>query len=149
MGGLCFALDFGIYYGLSEGAGVPTVVAKSISVVLATLLNYYLNKSWTWGQSNRDSKRLARYMALYVVSGLMNVASNELFLNILPDNEFQMLVIYTDRLVQTPFLTLKLDKFLAVIGATLVGMMVNFLGQKLWVFKSTPLTFPLDAGDVK
>jgi putative flippase GtrA len=38
--------------------------------------------------------------------------------------------------VQTPFLTLKLDKFLAVIGATVVGMIVNFLGQKLWVFKA-------------
>jgi putative flippase GtrA len=28
----------------------------------------------------------------------------------------------------------KIDKLFAVLVATAVGMMVNFLGQKLWVF---------------
>jgi hypothetical protein len=29
----------------------------------------------------------------------------------------------------------KINKFFAVIFATVVGMIVNFIGQKLWVFK--------------
>jgi putative flippase GtrA len=136
VGGLCFALDMGIYYGLTEMAGFPTYLAKSVSVISATFLNYYLNKTWTWGQDNRDRTRFVKYLALYAISGLMNVGSNEIFLRILPDNEFQMLIWHKESIVQTPFLTLKLDKFLAVIGATVVGMIVNFLGQKLWVFKA-------------
>lgn len=135
VGGICFGLDLSIYYGLTEMAGTPTILAKSIGVVMATLVNYYLNKTWTWGQNNRDGKRFARYIALYTISGVLNVVSNEVFLKILPPQEFQMFIMDPLAEVQKPFLTLKLDKFLAVIGATLVGMVVNFVGQKLWVFK--------------
>lgn len=135
VGGICFGLDLSIYYGLTEMAGTPTFLAKSISVLAATTVNYYLNKTWTWGQSNRDHRRFARYMALYTISGLLNVVSNEVFLKLLPEREFQMFIMDPLAAVQKPFLTLKLDKFLAVIGATVVGMIVNFVGQKLWVFR--------------
>lgn len=137
VGGLCFGLDLALYYFLTEYFLVPTFIGKSISVVSATFLNYYLNKTWTWGQNNRDSKRFARYMALYIVSGFLNVLSNEVFLSVLPNNEFQMFITDPAASVQKPFLALKLDKFLAVIGATIVGMIVNFVGQKLWVFKNS------------
>ena len=99
VGSLCFGLDLVLYYTLTEYFGAPTYLGKSISVISATFLNYYLNKTWTWGQSNRDSKRFAKYLA------------------------------------QKPFLTIKLNKLFAVIGATVVGMVVNYIGQKLWVFK--------------
>lgn len=117
---------------------------------MATGINYYLNTTWTWGQNNRDKKRFARYMALYAVSGMLNVLSNELFLSMLPDNEFQMFIMNKSLAVQKPFFTMKLDKFMAVIGATVVGMLVNFLGQKRWVFKGAEdqrrQPFPVDKG---
>lgn len=136
VGGICFGLDLSVYYGLTEFFGMPTFMAKACSVVFATFVNYYLNKTWTWGQNNRDTRRFARYVALYAISGLLNVLSNELFLSILPDNDFQMFIMDKNLAVQKPFFTMKLDKFLAVIGATIVGMVVNFIGQKLWVFNS-------------
>ncbi len=149
VGVLCFGLDLNIYYGLTTLPWIPTFIAKSISVVSSTLFNYYLNKSWTWGQNNRDAKRFTRYVALYSISGLLNVLSNELFLQWLPDNEFQMLIMHTELAIQKPFFTIKLDKFIAVIGATLVGMMVNFIGQKWWVFKeSEKPSFPEDSGEI-
>jgi putative flippase GtrA len=149
VGVLCFGLDLSIYYGLTTLPWIPTFIAKSISVVSSTLFNYYLNKSWTWGQNNRDAKRFTRYVALYSISGLLNVLSNELFLQWLPDNEFQMLIMHTELAIQKPFFTIKLDKFIAVIGATLVGMMVNFIGQKWWVFKeSEKPSFPEDSGEI-
>ena len=135
VGVLCFGMDLSIYYGLTMLPWMPTFIAKSLSVASSTLFNYYLNKTWTWGQNNRDTKRFTRYIALYSISGLLNVLSNELFLRWLPDNEFQMLIVHTELAIQKPFFTIKLDKFLAVIGATIVGMMVNFIGQKWWVFK--------------
>ena len=149
VGVLCFGLDLSIYYGLTTLPWIPTFIAKSISVVSSTLFNYYLNKSWTWGQNNRDAKRFTRYVALYSISGLLNVLSNELFLQWLPDNEFQMLIMHTELAIQKPFFTIKLDKFIAVIGATLVGMMVNFIGQKWWVFKeSEKPSLPEDSGEI-
>lgn len=142
VGGLSFGLDLGVYYLLTEAFGTPTFVGKSLSVVVATMLNYYLNKTWTWGKNDRDTRRFARYMALYAVSGLLNVLSNELFLSILPVQEFQMFIADPVVDIQKPFMTLKLNKFLAVVGATLVGMMVNFSGQKLWVFREEKSTGP-------
>lgn len=149
VGVLCFGMDLSIYYGLTMLPWMPTFIAKSLSVASSTLFNYYLNKTWTWGQNNRDTKRFTRYIALYSISGLLNVLSNELFLRWLPDNEFQMLIVHTELAIQKPFFTIKLDKFLAVIGATIVGMMVNFIGQKWWVFKEaeTP-AFPEDSGQI-
>ena len=135
VGSLCFGLDLVLYYTLTEYFGAPTFLGKSIGVISATFLNYYLNKTWTWGQNNKDTKRFAKYMALYFVSGLLNVVSNEIFFNIFPKNEFQMLIIDPQALLQKPFLTIKLNKLFAVLGATIVGMVVNYIGQKLWVFK--------------
>jgi putative flippase GtrA len=36
--------------------------------------------------------------------------------------------------VSKQLFAVKIDKLFAVLTATAVGMMVNFLGQKLWVF---------------
>jgi putative flippase GtrA len=61
-----------------------------------------------------------------------------------------MLIVHTEQALQKPFFTIKLDKFLAVIGATIVGMIVNFIGQKWWVFKETSATsFPEDTGKIR
>jgi len=133
VGGLSFFLDLSIYYTLSQF--VPTYIAKSTAIVLATILNYQLNKAWTWGQKDRDTKRLAKYVMLYAVSGIMNVISNEIFLVVLPNAELILNLDYPKETLNMPIFAVKIDKFFAVIFATIVGMVVNFIGQKLWVFK--------------
>ena len=149
VGAICFGLDLSLYYGLTVMLGLPTFVAKALSVISATMFNYYLNKTWTWGQNNHDPRRFAKYVLLYSISGLLNVLSNEAFLKWLPDNEFQMLIIHAEQTVQQPFFTIKIDKILAVLGATMVGLLVNFIGQKTWVFKDLKNpTFPEDRGNV-
>lgn len=149
VGAICFGLDLSLYYGLTVMLGLPTFVAKALSVISATMFNYYLNKTWTWGQSNHDPRRFAKYVLLYSISGLLNVLSNEAFLKWLPDNEFQMLIIHAEQAVQQPFFTIKIDKILAVLGATMVGLLVNFIGQKTWVFKELKNpTFPEDRGNI-
>ena len=149
VGAICFGLDLSLYYGLTVMLGLPTFVAKALSVISATMFNYYLNKTWTWGQSNHDPRRFAKYVLLYSISGLLNVLSNEAFLKWLPDNEFQMLIIHAEQAVQQPLFTIKIDKILAVLGATMVGLLVNFIGQKTWVFKDLKNpTFPEDRGNV-
>ncbi len=133
VGGLSFFLDLSIYYALSQF--IPTYIAKSTAIVLATVLNYQLNKAWTWGQKDRDNQRLAKYIALYVLSGTMNVLSNEFFLHILPNAELVLNLDYPQEALKTSIFAVKVDKLFAVIFATIVGMVVNFIGQKLWVFK--------------
>jgi putative flippase GtrA len=74
-------------------------------------------------------------MLLYIVSGTTNVLLNELFLNILPDTEI-IISLRNNALNTIDSLSgFKLHKFGAFVLATLLGMVVNFLGQKLWLFK--------------
>ncbi len=131
VGGLSFVIDISVYYFLSQF--LPTSIAKSIGILVATYVNYQLNKYWTWGQKGNDKGRLVKYLALYAISGITNVGTNELLLHYLPNAEFSMNLIFPSNDVKH-LLSFKVDKIAAVLGATLMGMVINFLGQKLWVF---------------
>lgn len=133
VGGLSFFFDLSIYYTLSQF--LPTYVAKSVAIVLATIINYQLNKAWTWKQKGRNNQMLAKYVLLYALSGTMNVLSNEFFLMVLPNAELVLNIDYPKQALDVPIFAVKIDKFFAVIFATIMGMIVNFIGQKLWVFK--------------
>jgi putative flippase GtrA len=52
VGGLSFVIDISVYYFLSQF--LPTSIAKSIGILVATYVNYQLNKYWTWGQKGND-----------------------------------------------------------------------------------------------
>lgn len=133
VGGLSFLIDISVYYLLSQF--LPTAVAKSLGIIVATYVNYQLNKHWTWGQKDSKKGRLAKYLLLYLVSGLTNVATNEFLLYSLPDAELaaNLVVPNTNNILKHIF-SVKVDKIAAVLGATIMGMIINFLGQKLWVF---------------
>jgi hypothetical protein len=127
-------IDLGIYYSLSQF--VPTYIAKATAIVLATMVNYYMNKSWTWGKSDKSRQRLFKYLFLYAISGTINVLANEYFLQTLPQ-AFLSLDIISATNVTKQLAAVKINKFFAVIIATVFGMIVNFLGQKIWVFKQS------------
>jgi len=79
---------------------------------------------------------------LYALSGGINVGTNEIMLASLPNWELQLNMVFPvvgDIAVNTmggmkQLFAVKIDKLFAVLTATAVGMGVNFLGQKLWVF---------------
>jgi putative flippase GtrA len=97
------------------------------------LAGYNLNKWWTWGEQKHTGKQFARYITLYGISGVLNILSNELFLKWLPNRE--IVVSFRDNQgVVDELLAFKADKIFAVILATTVSMVVNFWGQKKWVF---------------
>lgn len=130
VGGLSFFIDFSIYYLVSQY--LPTYVAKSISTITSTYVNYQLNKHWTWGQKESKKGLLPKYLTLYAISGLMNVLTNEYLLHALPHAELSANLIFPDSTKH--LFSFKVDKIFAVLGATIMVMVINFLGQKLWVF---------------
>lgn len=143
VGGLSFFVDMFVYYGTD--VFLPSYFAKALGIVLATIVNFKLNSMWTWGvkkdtNSGHSNNILKNYLILYAISGSINVATNEWMLSILPDWILQLnLINPVSNLSEIKALTrqlfaVKIDKLFAVLLATMVGMMINFLGQKLWVF---------------
>ena len=85
--------------------------AKAVSFISGTVVAYLLNKYWTFEQKNKSFAEAARFAALYAATLGVNVAVNKISLMILP-----------------------LWIFFAFIAATGTSTILNFLGQKFWVF---------------
>lgn len=131
VGFICFGIDLGVYYLCSQFW--PTWLSKAVGFGTGIFASYNLNKWWTWGERTRSSTIFARYFSLYGISGLLNILSNELFLSLLPNKE--IVVSFRDQQgLIMEFFAFKADKIFAVILATGVSMVINFLGQKKWVF---------------
>lgn len=146
VGGVSFLVDMMVYYGTD--VFLPSYVAKALGIIVATVVNYKLNSMWTWGvkkdasQSEKQASVLKNYLLLYAISGSVNVGTNELLLSTLPDWILQLNMIVPEKVsvmdnvsaITNQLFAVKIDKLFAVLIATAVGMAINFLGQKLWVF---------------
>lgn len=96
-------------------------IAKAISFLCGMTVTYTANKYWTWKKSDRSQVRVAKFTLLYSFSLAVNVGSNYLLIKNLP--------------LAIAFKEISHVYFVAFIGATGISACINFIGQKLWVFK--------------
>ncbi len=102
---------------------IPNVVmAKTTSFLAGLTVTYYFNKRWTWRKKDKSSIRLLKFSLLYGFSLIMNVSTNSILLYILYHNPI---------LANLPFKYL-----IAFCGASGMSALVNFTGQRFWVFKA-------------
>jgi putative flippase GtrA len=105
------ATDFFCYFALLTF--LSHAPAKSISFIAGTIVAYFLNKYWTFAQKIYQHAELGRFIILYTSTLAANVAVNTFSLQLFPE------------------LTL-----LAFLAATSTSTILNFIGQKWWVFKT-------------
>lgn len=101
--------DFIIYYMLINH--MDHSYSKVISFFSGTIVSYLINKFWTFEEKNRSAKELLKFLVLYTLTLCINVAVNKIIL------EFTNVVI------------------LGFLFATGTSTVLNFIGQKWWVFK--------------
>ncbi|MCT7606974.1 GtrA family protein [Aliarcobacter cryaerophilus] len=86
-------------------------VAKAISFLLGTILAFIVNKYWTFEKHDKSYIEIVQFAILYTITLGANVVTNKLVLE-------------------------QMDSVLfAFLFATGVSTVLNFLGQKFWVFK--------------
>lgn len=86
--------------------------AKTLSFIAGTVVAYIFNKYWTFNRPEHKHIEVAKFVILYSSTLAANVAVNAIFLNFFPS-----------------FL------LLAFLAATGTSTILNFIGQKWWVFK--------------
>lgn len=86
-------------------------VAKGISFALGSLVAYFLNNFWTFKAASVTRVNVAKFISLYLFTFVCNVATNKVF--------FELFEI----------------KWIGFFFATAVSTILNYLGQKIWVFK--------------
>jgi putative flippase GtrA len=86
-------------------------VAKAISFFLGTIVAFIINKYWTFEKHEKSYKEIVQFTILYSLTLGANVITNK-------------------------FVLIQIDSILfAFLVATGVSTVLNFLGQKFWVFK--------------
>ena len=117
----CYYLFLQVFPEHMVNAYSNEAIAKSLSFMCGMVVTYSLNKIWTWKQTNRSHTRLVKFAVLYGLSLLLNVFTNSVLLYLL--HEYNSVI------------NLPHKYLIAFIGATGVSALVNFAGQKFWVFR--------------
>lgn len=87
-------------------------IAKAVSFLAGTVVAYVINKYWTFEKASSGLSDALKFGALYTATLGANVGANKLSLFVLPG--------------AIP---------LAFLVATGTSTVLNFIGQKYWVFK--------------
>lgn len=106
-------IDFSIYLLLTRLADFHYLWANILSFTAATINSFFLNKKWTFRNTNRDYHR--QYAKFYLVSGI-GLGLNQLILFVLIESWH-----FYD--------------ILAKCVAVVIVTFWNFLGNRFWTFR--------------
>jgi putative flippase GtrA len=97
--------------------------AKAVSFLCACCVAYLLNKFWTFKAEKHSWTEISKFIGLYTGTFLTNIAVNKLVIVALPE------------------LSPALNPYTFQLGwllATSVSTIINYFGQKFWVFRRNP-----------
>ena len=108
-GGSAVIMDF-IAYKILLYIGINMPVSKAVSYICGAAVGFIINKLWTFESKKFSETEIMKYILLYMVSAVVNTGVNKLIMGI-----FKV-------------------QILAFLYATGVSTVLNFLGQKFFVF---------------
>ncbi|MSS64509.1 GtrA family protein [Velocimicrobium porci] len=108
-GGSAVVVDY-ISYNVFLLTGWNVSMAKAVSYVCGAIVGFIINKLWTFESKEFSKTEIVRYIILYAVSACINAGVNKLVIIVLN------------------------MKILAFLCATGISTVLNFLGQKFFVF---------------
>lgn len=111
VGGINTAIDFGVLF-LLVYFGMPASNAKLISYPCGVINSYFMNRSWTFKQKQKKSVlEVTKFVIVNIVAYGVNAGIFNICIS-----------------------ALSIDMFIANCIATLFSLVVNFLGNKIFVF---------------
>ena len=111
IGFVSLIIDASVYIMLSDIFIVSKSLSKIISFIIASVNSFLGNKIFTFRLKSFNYKEPIKFILLYSVSLIANSSTHDFFLKIF-------------------------DGFLPFVISTIVSVIINFTGQKLWVFKN-------------
>ncbi len=111
VGGGAVFIDFITYMIMVETLGMNQSLSKGISYILGALFAFMANKLWTFDTTRKTHEAFMRFGLLYASTFAANVFIHAIFLGL---------------------------GFLPIVGfgfATITSVVLNYVGQKFWVFK--------------
>jgi putative flippase GtrA len=137
VGGIAFAIDFAIFNVLLH-QGFESLLAKTISTVLATTVAFAGNRYWTW--RHREHANMARQYTLFF---LLNGVGLGIGLTCLAISHYGLGAFWPE--FQTPLA----DNISGQFVGTAVGTLFRFWSYRRFVFGDTVVPDPTPAPPVE
>jgi putative flippase GtrA len=110
-----YVINLAVYTALLRGAGLHYTVAATISFLVAVTNNYTWNRVWTFhDQRGHVGWQGLRFLVVALIAYIANL------------------------LLLSAFIGLGLDKVLSQAIAVVLVTPLNFIGNKLWSFRTRP-----------
>jgi len=133
-------IDYGFYHVYDQW--FPPLLSKGLAFSSATIFVYFMNKFWTFKQPLHSKRELWAFFGLYTFSMLVNTTVNTVCLQWLPSLHYKVHAITNSSsgegihyLLLLAFAHPRSVKLVAFLIATAASTVINFFGQKFWVFE--------------
>lgn len=126
VGGISFAVDFGLFFVLYHYLSVQYILASTISFSLSLVLNYYLTLKFVF--EARPDRKLLREFAIYIGLNIVALGLNQFILFLTVD-------------------TLGISPLLGKLVATAVVLIYNFISRKLLIERASSAPPGFRSGD--
>jgi putative flippase GtrA len=115
-------VDFSLYFWWHHY--MPFSLAKTLSFICGSCVAYLLNKFFTFKQAQHSNSEVSRFVTLYTTTMLANVWVNSLCLWLIQIRSPTLWNFWRPEAI-----------IIAFVCATGVSTILNFFGQKFWVFR--------------
>lgn len=120
-GAISTSVDFMIYFSLYK-LDFQVDLAKGFSFMIATFISYFLNKHITFQTKNKSFYEFLWFILVHILAMLCDVAMNRVMLFFLG-----LILVGHVKVI------------LAFVIATGVSVIINFLGQRYFVFRKVSI----------
>ena len=127
-------VDYGVFYIFIAFLNADKSISQVFATAVAMCGSYLINKRWTFGEKGKGQKR---QIIKFIATNLVAMVSTIIFMSLFHDG--LKLHILANNLFETIRFPLLLNDDMGVmmckILASVLSMVINFCGNKFWVFK--------------
>ncbi len=111
-GGCAFAIDFAIYFALTRFGHAHYLVSRTISLSVAVIWNFTLNRYWTFEASaGKVGTQAPRFLIVIISTSIINLL-----------------------LMRVGVTLLHLNDLLVIVAISLLIMLINFSAHYFWSY---------------
>lgn len=125
-------VDYAVFYVMLSLFDADKSISQIAATAVAMCGSYIVNKNWTFKAGGNTKSQIAKFILTNIVSMSCTIVFMNLFHDILSIHE------WANALLSFVGMTFRLDGDLGVmlckVAASFLSLVVNFLGNKFWVF---------------
>ena len=125
-------VDYGVFYIALAFLNFDKSIAQILATAVAMCGSYIINKHWTFKADGNTKSQIVKFILTNIVSMSCTIVFMSLFHDVLSIHE------WANSLLSFVGIEFRLDGDLGVmfckVAASVLSLMVNFLGNKFWVF---------------